>query len=380
MHVIADMCQPKPSRRPTASECVDRFYKYSRIYNPLAAGTANDAAVQTLSNPRAGLDLAYLETCRSHYMDVNFDTAIHDVADFDIAPRGLGGVAAEATASVHELMQSANATMQAVANVQGIVENAAVRLGLPTCSKLDHPLAADASAEANSNPKASSIHISSVHANSMRGSGVNAASSHVASSNAPLRGGANASALRQNDKSLFAILENATDSSEANENSTPISNADATPAGGRNGNATLNRGANASTAHHASASANAAHSAYDSMFAIVDTASASGNTIPEDQQLNGLLDEAANAETVEELRDVFIPNDEAKLALLEKLLARADRSASISQCALSLLTLLHKRNHPFYDQRRRLFLLLTGYKEKWWHKCEDCEEIEQQLR
>jgi hypothetical protein len=90
----------------------------------------------------------------------------------------------------------------------------------------------------------------------------------------------------------------------------------------------------------------------------------------ETQLMNELLHDAVG-KNEGNFRNYLVNNNAAveKIALLDKLRHRNGRSAPISECALKLLRLLHEPNHPLIDQRKRLFMTVTGYKKNWRKKC-----------
>jgi hypothetical protein len=68
----------------------------------------------------------------------------------------------------------------------------------------------------------------------------------------------------------------------------------------------------------------------------------------------------------ENFRDyvVSINASAEKITLLDELRFRKP-NATISQCALKLLRLLHNPNHALYGSHVRLFTTMTGYKKNW---------------
>jgi len=62
-----------------------------------------------------------------------------------------------------------------------------------------------------------------------------------------------------------------------------------------------------------------------------------------------------------------VAGDKQKLDLLDALQERKKVNSKISPVAGRLLNLVHIKDHPFYERRRVVFLLLTKYDRNWWH-------------
>jgi hypothetical protein len=99
-------------------------------------------------------------------------------------------------------------------------------------------------------------------------------------------------------------------------------------------------------------------------------AAAANSGYAETQLVNQLLVDAVGRST-ENFRQYLVASNASaeKIALLDKLRLRKERCASISECALKLLHLVHEPNHPLREKRKRLFMTVTGYKKNWWKKC-----------
>ena len=106
---------------------------------------------------------------------------------------------------------------------------------------------------------------------------------------------------------------------------------------------------------------------------------------PDVDALNALLSVAANIHRASllgetsALREYLTNNNEMdNLNLLNLLHDNHDRG-KISAIAMKLLHLLHDQNHPLHYKRKRMFLVLTGYKPNWYQKSELLKQALDQL-
>ena len=69
-----------------------------------------------------------------------------------------------------------------------------------------------------------------------------------------------------------------------------------------------------------------------------------------------------------------VAHDQQKLDLLDALQKRRKVNSKISHVASRLLNLVHSKDHPFYEHRRVVFLMLTKYGRNWWHSSDAAKE------
>jgi serine/threonine protein kinase len=443
-HVIACMCESDMSKRPTARECFNLFYKLSLLEHPSEPPRFENVSVQAVTSPRANVSSIRSESSHGHPRVSNFDHAIDKgLGDFEIISAGDNAAAAPLQASVQEMdvlvmeRERPPSYSNASFSPQSAPPNANVEhqpnANQDACTKPKHPedvpilfkvpsippkrraasvfvdyakrfsSGNNAGCYSNTNSYGSTMaHRWSANANFIpqHAANANLIPQHAANANQNAEPGARLNSIAV-DKSLEEVITylrekaglvlggNVNADANANAVRIPISNSVDDANSGAPADISYSYSQNLAPVPHANAN-NANLNAsllsgidqitfhdqpveglnYD---AVIENEMAALVVNPNDvetQLMNELLHDAVGKKE-ENFRDYLVNNNASaeKVALLDKLRHRSGRSAPISECALKLLRLLHEPNHPLIDQRKRLFMTITGYKKNWWKKC-----------